>query len=151
MKRTASAKWQGNLKRGSGILNTESGALAGRSYSFGKRFENERGTNPEELIGAAHAGCFAMAMSAEIEKLGFLAESIDVQAEVFLENRANQWLIPEIHLQVSANVPNASTQQIQEAAEIAKDNCPVSKLLKAHITLEMRRASQMNISPDATV
>lgn len=151
MKRTATAKWRGNLKQGKGLLTTESGTLSAVSYSFGKRFENERGTNPEELIAAAHSGCFAMAFSGELEGRGFTAETIDVQAEVFLERTSHEWGIPEIRLIVSANVPNASSQQIEQAAHMAKNNCPVSKLLKANITLEMRQTSQASVAPGATI
>ncbi len=141
MKRTATAKWQGNLKQGQGMLTTESASLSNSPYSCAKRFENEGGTNPEELIAAAHAGCFAMAMSAELEKMN-LKGSIDVEAEVVLDKISNEWAIPEVHLKMSANVPGASANQIDEAANRAKNNCPVSKLLKANITLESDKLSQ---------
>ncbi len=145
MKRSATSHWQGNLKQGNGTLSTESGVLDKVPYSFAKRFENERGTNPEELIGAAHSGCFAMALAGEFEKKKLRAESIDVRAEVTLEDLK----ISAVHLSVTLNVPDANKNQIEEATQIAKNNCPVSRLLKAEITMEvdlLSSASEMTMS-----
>jgi osmotically inducible protein OsmC len=152
MKRTSAAKWRGNLKEGRGLLSTESGSLLNTPYSWAKRFGSESGTNPEELIGAAHAGCFAMQMSAELEKMGLKADFIDVRADVSLEKGADGWGIPRIHLEVEANVPGASESQINQAANSAKVNCPVGKLLKAEISMDAHMdkhhesATEMGIS-----
>lgn len=136
MKRSAFAEWRGNLKAGQGLISTESGSLANTSYSFSKRFENVRGTNPEELIAAAHSACFAMAFSGELDKKNLNAESIDAKAEVSLEKSGESWSIPSVHLIVVASVPGASYSDVLAAAESAKQNCPVSKLLKADITMD---------------
>lgn len=136
MKRFASAQWRGDLKSGEGFLSTESESLSNSPYSFTKRFGDERGTNPEELIGAAHSGCFAMAFAGELAKQNFHPELIDVKAEVSLEKIGEGWGIPSVHLFVRASVPSASFQQVNEAAQSAKLNCPVSKLLKANITMD---------------
>lgn len=133
MKRSATSHWQGNLKQGNGTLSTESGVLDKVPYSFAKRFENEPGTNPEELIGAAHSGCFTMALAGELEKKNLIAETIDVQAQVTLDNLK----ISAVHLSVTLNVPGANRNQIDEVTQIAKNNCPVSRLLKAEITMEV--------------
>lgn len=137
MKRTAKSMWQGNLKQGKGALSTESGVLMRAPYSFAKRFENEPGTNPEELIGAAHSGCFAMALAGELEKKNLKAESINVEAEVTLNKGSSDWTITDIHLSVLAEVPGATSTMIKDAAELAKANCPVSRLLKANITMDI--------------
>lgn len=136
MKRNASAIWQGPLKNGNGKLTTDSQVLSGIPYSFKTRFENEKGTNPEELVGAAHAGCFSMALSGELEKMQLTPDSIETRASVNLEKLAEGWAVTGIHLQVSARVPGASQSDFQKAAEIAKANCPISKLLKAEITMD---------------
>lgn len=137
MKRSASAQWRGDLKTGQGFLSTESESLSNSPYSFAKRFtDDERGTNPEELIGAAHSGCFAMAFAGELGKQDLHPELIDVKAEVSLEKINEEWTIASVHLLVRASVPNASYQQVNEAAQSAKLNCPVSKLLKANITMD---------------
>lgn len=139
MKRTAKAQWRGNIKQGKGTLETQSGTLSKVPYSFSMRFENEPGTNPEELIGAAHAGCFAMAMAGELEKLSLKPDVIDVQASVTIENLE----INKIHLDVSASVPGANAGQVEEAAKTAKENCPVSKVLSsAEITMKFQFISQ---------
>lgn len=135
MKRNASAVWQGPMKNGKGKLTTDSQVLSNTPYSFTTRFENEKGTNPEELIGAAHAGCFSMALSGELEKMQYTAESIETRASVNLEKSAEGWSVTAIHLQVSARVPGASQNDFQKAAQIAKANCPISRLLKAEITM----------------
>jgi osmotically inducible protein OsmC len=150
MKRTATATWQGNLKQGSGNISTESGSL-NTAYTFGKRFGNDEGTNPEELIAAAHAGCFAMAMSSELEKKGLIAKSIHVRAQVHLEKLSNEWTIPEIHLQVTANVLSGTSTQVEDAAKEAKSNCPISKLLKTNIILEMRPYTKPTITPESAI
>lgn len=136
MKRFASAQWRGDLKTGQGFLSTESESLSNSPYSFTKRFGDERGTNPEELIGAAHSGCFAMAFAGELAQKNLHPELIDVKAEVSLEKIGDGWGIPSVHLFVRASVPDASYQQVNEVAQSAKLNCPVSKLLKANITMD---------------
>jgi osmotically inducible protein OsmC len=136
MERYASAQWRGNLKQGMGFLKSESGCLSNLPYSFLKRFGNEPGTNPEELIASAHAGCFAMAMSAELEKTNLKAETIDVKATVKLEKEGESWGIPEIKLDVLAYVPGGSREVVEQAANAAKNNCPISKLLKTKITMD---------------
>lgn len=142
MKRSAKALWRGNLKQGKGLISTESGVLSNVNYSFTKRFGDEAGTNPEELIAAAHSGCFAMAFSGELEKNKMLADSIDVKAHVSLDNVEGGWSITKIHLDVVANVPEADEKNIQDAANSAKANCPVSKLLKADITMDLKIVSR---------
>lgn len=137
MKRHANVIWQGGLKTGTGRLSTQSGTLTNTHFSFGMRFENERGPNPEELIAAAHASCFSMAFSAELEKAGLIPGSIDVQADVSLKKSKETWEIPDIELKVIAHVPNATEEQIETAANTAKENCPVSKLLNANIDLSL--------------
>ena len=141
MKRKASAVWRGDLKSGRGIISTESTVLKDTAYSFGTRFENGPGTNPEELIGAAHAGCFSMALSAELQKAGFTAESISTSATVTLENHPQtSWTVTRIHLDTTAKVPGIQTDRFAEIAEGAKAGCPISRLFKAEITLEARLA-----------
>ena len=136
MKRSAFIQWRGNLKEGIGFINSESGSLSNVPYSYSKRFEDEPGTNPEELIAAAFSACFAMAMSAELDKKKLRAENIDVSVTISLEQNAKEWKIPHIHLLVTAYVPKASFQEVQQAAEAARSNCPVSKLLHADITMQ---------------
>jgi osmotically inducible protein OsmC len=138
MKRKATAEWRGDLKTGKGILATDSGVLSGVPYSFTTRFENEKGTNPEELVAAAHAGCFAMALSAELGKANVTAESLRVTATVSLEKGESGWSITESRLELVARVPGVSEQAFRAAADTAKANCPVSKLLKAKIALEAK-------------
>lgn len=146
MKRSASAEWRGDLQQGHGIINSESGSLLDLSYSFTKRFGDERGTNPEELIAAAHASCFAMAVSAELQKRNLKPSAIDVKANVSLEKAGDSWEIPAVHLQVWADVPGADAAQVEEAANVAKTNCPVSKLLKAKISMDFNFISQESAS-----
>ena len=132
MKRKASAVWRGDLKSGRGTISTESGVLKDAQYSFGTRFENGPGTNPEELIGAAHAGCFSMALSAELQKAGFIAETISTSATVTLENHPQtSWTVTRIHLDTTAKVPSVTTEKFVEIAHAAKAGCPISRLLKA--------------------
>lgn len=135
MKRNASAIWRGGLKEGSGAISTDSGVLSQTQYSFGTRFENGKGTNPEELIAAAHAGCFSMALSAELGKAGITAEKIETAASVSLDKLDTGWTITEIHLEVRAKIPGANGTTFQSAADTAKKNCPISRLLNAKITM----------------
>ncbi|HWP85819.1 MAG TPA: OsmC family protein [Terriglobia bacterium] len=136
MNRRASAVWQGGLKDGKGTISTESGVLAQTQYSFGTRFENGKGTNPEELIAAAHAGCFSMALSAELGKVGITPTSIETSATVSLEKLDTGWTVTKVHLDVKAKIPGADAAAFNAAAETAKANCPISKLLKATITMQ---------------
>ncbi|HEV2094945.1 MAG TPA: OsmC family protein [Chthoniobacterales bacterium] len=138
MKRTASAEWRGDLKSGQGTISTESGVLTATPYSFSTRFENGRGTNPEELIGAAHAGCFSMALSLILGEAGMKADSIRTSAEVTLEKADAGFSISKIHLDVVAKIPGADQQAFETAANNAKAGCPVSKVLNAAITMHAR-------------
>jgi lipoyl-dependent peroxiredoxin len=138
MKRKASAVWHGGLKDGKGSLLTESGALRDTQYSFGTRFENGVGTNPEELIAAAHAGCFAMAFSAELGKAKITPESISATATVSLDKTDAGWTITESHLDVTAKIPGADKTQVLSIANVAKLGCPISRLLKAHVTMDAK-------------
>jgi osmotically inducible protein OsmC len=141
MKRTASAVWHGNLKNGKGALSSDSGVLKETPYSFTTRFGTASGTNPEELIAAAHAGCFTMALAAALEGAGFVAETINTTAALTLENNPQtSWTISAIHLDTSAKVPSITLEKFAEIAASAKANCPVSRLLKADITLDARLA-----------
>ena len=138
MERTASARWQGGLKDGKGSVSTASGVLDHAQYSFGTRFEEGKGTNPEELIAAAHAGCFAMALSAQLERTGLKAENIEVTATVKLEKVANDWTVTASHLDLAARIPGADPAAFDKAANTAKEGCPISRLLKTNITLNAR-------------
>jgi len=139
MKRKASALWRGDLKAGRGTISTESTVLKDAQYSFGTRFENGPGTNPEELIGAAHAGCFSMALSAELSKAGFTAESIATMATVTLENHPQtSWTVTKIDLETTAKVPGIAPERFVEIAKGAKAGCPISRLFKAEITLNAK-------------
>jgi osmotically inducible protein OsmC len=135
MKRKASAAWQGGLKDGKGTISTDSGVLDNSQYSFSTRFEDGKGTNPEELIAAAHAGCFTMALSGQLGNASLTAERINTTAAVTLEKTDAGFTITKIHLDVSAKVPSATEEQFQTAAGNAKAGCPVSRLLKAEITM----------------
>ena len=136
MKKTASAVWQGGLKDGKGQISTESGALKQIPYGFNTRFEGTPGSNPEELIGAAHAGCFSMAFSMILGEAGLTPERIDTTAEVTLDKQPDGFAITAVHLILKAKVPGASEQQFVELANKAKAGCPVSKVLNATITLD---------------
>jgi osmotically inducible protein OsmC len=137
MKKTASAIWEGGLKDGKGQISTESGALRNTPYGFNTRFEGVPGTNPEELIGAAHAGCFSMALSMILGEAGLTAERIDTTAEVTLDKQPDGFAITAVHLILKAKVPGASAEQFSELANKAKAGCPVSKVLKgAEISLD---------------
>ena len=143
MNRTASATWRGGLKDGNGILNTPSGVLNHTPYSFRTRFEDQPGTNPEELIAAAHAGCFTMALSNQLGNAGMTAEQIDTTATVTLEKLDTGFTITKVHLDCRAKIPGAEAQKFQQAADAAKAGCPVSKLLNAKITLEARLEGEL--------
>ena len=136
MKRSASAEWRGGLKDGKGVISTESGVLANTQYSFGTRFENGKGTNPEELIGAAHAGCFSMALSAQLGEAGMTPDRIATTAQVTLEKGEGGFAITAIHLTVKASIPGADQAKFMTAANNAKAGCPVSKVLNATITMD---------------
>lgn len=136
MERKGSAVWNGGLKDGKGTVSTASGVLNNTAYSFATRFENGTGTNPEELIAAAHAGCFSMALSAQLNNAGLKPERIATEAKVSLEKLESGFAITAVHLQVKARVPGASQDQFQTAANNAKSGCPVSKVLNAKISME---------------
>lgn len=138
MKRKASAEWKGGLKDGKGTLSAESGVLSNVSYSFSKRFEEEKGTNPEELVAAAHASCFAMATSAQLGNAGITAQSISATATVTLEKVGDSFSVTTSHLEVTIKAPGADRAKVQTAADNAKGGCPISKLLNAKITMEAR-------------
>lgn len=138
MNRKASAVWQGDLKDGRGTVSTESGVLSNAAYSFGTRFENEKGTNPEELVGAAHAGCFSMALSAQLGEAGLKPERIETTATVTLEKVSEGFAVTAVHLDVSATIPGADEAKFQAAATKAKEGCPISKLFNAKITMRAR-------------
>lgn len=135
MKRTASAQWRGDLKAGNGTVSTASGTLANAAYSFHTRFEEGKGTNPEELLAAAHAGCFSMALSGQLAQAGLTAESIETTCSISLEKQPDGFAITESHLDLKAKVPGASKEAFDTAVQNAKVGCPVSKLYKANITL----------------
>jgi len=141
MKRNASAEWRGGLKDGKGTISTDSGVLADTQYSFSTRFEEGVGTNPEELIAAAHAGCFSMALSGQLGNANLTAESIRTTASVKLEKTDAGFTVTEVHLQVVARVPGASQEAFETAANNAKAGCPISRLLNAKITMEARLES----------
>ncbi|MBY4898555.1 OsmC family protein [Cupriavidus sp. AU9028] len=141
MQKIGSARWQGGIKDGSGTISTQSGVLNGASYGFRARFEGGPGTNPEELIGAAHAGCFSMALSLILGEAGMTADSIETRATVTLEKEGGGYSITAIHLDVTARIPGAETQAFEQCAQSAKENCPVSKLMKAPITMDARLES----------
>jgi osmotically inducible protein OsmC len=136
MQRTASAHWSGGLKDGKGTVSTQSGVLSRTQYSFSTRFENGVGTNPEELIAAAHAGCFTMALSAQLGNAGMTAESIDTSAKLTLDKTDAGFTITAIHLDVKAKIPDADKAKFEEAAQNAEKGCPVSRVLNAKITME---------------
>ncbi len=136
MKRTASALWTGDLKKGKGQISTQSGTLKDTPYSFTTRFENGTGTNPEELIAAAHAGCFAMAFSAFLGAAGFVPERIATNASLSLDQVDGNWTITAVHLELKAKVPGLENDKFNEIAANAKALCPVSRVLNANISLD---------------
>src|ERR1700724_1357756 len=135
MQRKASAVWKGGLKDGKGTVSASSGVLNNTPYSFATRFENTPGTNPEELIAGAHAGCFSIALSAQLGRANLTPSSIETTATLTLEKLEAGWTITTVHLDVVARVPGADNAAFQKAAENAKSGCPVSKVLKANITM----------------
>jgi osmotically inducible protein OsmC len=138
MQRRASAQWRGGLKDGKGTVSTASGAVKGVAYTFAMRFGDEPGTNPEELVAAAHAGCFSMAFSGELEKAGYHPESIETKATLDFQKMEAGWTAKSIHLEATAKVPGADPTKFQAAAEAAKKGCPISRLLKADITMSAK-------------
>lgn len=138
MKKQGSAVWSGGIKDGKGAISTQSGILKDAQYGFNTRFENGPGTNPEELIGAAHAGCFSMALSKELGAANMTAESIQTTATVTLEKSGDGFSITAVHLDVTARIPGADSASFHAAANTAKTGCPVSKLLNATITMDAK-------------
>ena len=136
IKRTGSAVWRGGIKDGKGAISTESGALASYPYGFSSRFEGQRGSNPEELIGAAHAACFTMALSLILGEAKLTAEQMDTSAVVALDQVEGGYAITSVHLTLKAKVPGADEATFQKLAAAAKAGCPVSKLLKTEVTLD---------------
>jgi osmotically inducible protein OsmC len=134
----ANAVWRGGLKDGKGTVSVDSGVLSNTAYTFAQRFEAAKGTNPEELIAAAHAGCFSMALSAELGKADLVAESIETEATLDFEMKDNRPTITKIHLDCLAKVPKASAEAFDKAAQDAARDCPISRLLNAQITLRAR-------------
>jgi osmotically inducible protein OsmC len=138
MVRKASAVWKGSLKEGKGTISSDSGVLSNTPYSFSTRFENAKGTNPEELIAAAHAGCFTMALSAQLGNAGMTPESLETTASLTLDKLDAGWTVTKIHLDVTARIPGADKAAFDKAAENAKAGCPISRLLNAQITMVAR-------------
>jgi len=141
MNRIGSAVWNGSLKDGKGTVSTQSGTLNNAQYSFKTRFEEGVGTNPEELLAAAHAGCFSMALSLFLGNAGLTADSIQTTATVTLEQQGGGFAVTKSHLDVTAKVPSATVEAFQEAAKGAKENCPLSKVLNAEVTMDAKLES----------
>jgi osmotically inducible protein OsmC len=135
MKRTANAEWRGDLKSGKGNISTASGVLSKTQYSFSTRFEEGKGTNPEELLAAAHAGCFTMALSAQLGQANLTAESLETQCTISLEKQPDGFAITESHLELRGKVPGATQEQFDKAVKAAETGCPVSKLYSTKITV----------------
>ncbi|NNE51807.1 MAG: OsmC family protein [Sulfitobacter sp.] len=140
IKKNGSARWTGNLKEGKGYVSTETKVLDDQPYGFNTRFEDGKGTNPEELVGAAHASCFSMALSMILGEHDLTADEINTTATVHLEQKDGGFHIPTIHLDVTAKIPGATAEQFAEAANTAKENCPLSKLMTAEITMDAKLA-----------
>ena len=136
MKRSAQAQWQGDLKSGAGTISTASGTLATTPYSFHSRFEQGKGTNPEELLAAAHAGCFTMAVSSQLTQAGLKAERLETTCTITLEQKDGSFAITESHLELKAKIPGATQEAFDKATQAAKTGCPVSKLYNTKITLD---------------
>ena len=136
----ATAIWQGGLKDGQGSISTESGTLDNAHYSFTKRFEDAEGTNPEELVGAAHAGCFAMALSMILGEAGYTPNKLETKATITLEKQGDGFAVTKSHLNLSADIPKISQADFEECTTKAKENCPLSKLLNADISLDAKLA-----------
>jgi len=141
MQRTAEAKWQGDLKTGTGQISMASGTLSNTPYSFHSRFEQGKGTNPEELLAAAHAGCFTMALSNQLAQAGLKAESLETTCTITLDKTESGFGITESHLELKAKVPGASKEDFDKATQEAKAGCPVSKLYNTNITLSAKLES----------
>jgi osmotically inducible protein OsmC len=135
MQRTANAEWKGGLKDGKGAISTASGVLSKSQYSFGTRFESGKGTNPEELVAAAHAGCFSMALSAELGKASITPESIETKCTVTFEKTDSGFTVTESHLDVTARIPGSNKAAFDKAAADAKSGCPISRLLNTKVTM----------------
>ena len=142
MVRKASAIWNGSLKEGKGTISTDSKVLSNAQYSFSTRFENGIGTNPEELIAAAHAGCFTMALSGQLTSAGITPESLETTASVTLEKTDAGFTITKVHLDVTGKIPGADAAAFEKAAKNAETGCPISRLLKAEITMTARLAGE---------
>jgi osmotically inducible protein OsmC len=138
MKRSGSAIWQGDLKSGKGTVSTESGVLSQTQYSFSTRFENGKGTNPEELVAAAHAGCFSMALSAQLGEAGLAPEKLETTATVTFDKTEAGWTVTNVHLNVKGKVPKADEAAWNKAAQGAKTGCPISRLFNATITMDAK-------------
>jgi len=138
LQRKGSAQWKGGLKDGKGTVSTASGVLNNTPYSFSSRFEGQQGTNPEELLGAAHAGCFSMALSGQLDAAGLKADSIDTTATVSLEKLDSGFAITSVNLEVRAKIPGADQAKFEEATKKAKEGCPVSKLFNTKITMDAK-------------
>jgi len=136
MKRSAQAQWQGDLKSGTGTISTASGTLASTPYSFHSRFEQGKGTNPEELLAAAHAGCFTMALSSQLTQAGLKAERLETTCTITLEQKNGSFAITESHLELKAKIPGATQEAFVKATKAAETGCPVSKLYNTKITLD---------------
>ena len=136
IQKKGSANWKGSLTEGTGTISTESRVLENVNYGFKKRFEGEPGSNPEELIGAAHASCFSMALSMILGEAGFTADDISTEATVSLEKNDDGFAVTKSHLDVKASVPNATAADFDKAAQTAKENCPISQLLDTEITMK---------------
>ena len=146
MDRSSKAQWRGDLRSGAGTLSSGSGVLSSTPYSFKDRFEQGTGTNPEELLAAAHAGCFSMALSAELQKLGLKADSIDTTCTITLEKESDGFEIKKSHLQLRARIPGADEGTFERATQNAKEGCPVSKLFDTEITLDAKLESSSSAS-----
>ena len=140
MQRKASARWQGTAKEGAGTISTQSGTLKDTPFSFVARFGDGKGTNPEELIAAAHAGCFTMALSFMLNNAGFTADAIDTEAALSMDQVNGNWTITSIHLTTRARVPKIDAAKFAEVAANAKANCPVSRVLNANISMDAKLA-----------
>ncbi len=136
MKRAGSAIWKGDLKSGKGTVSTNSGVLSNTAYSFSTRFENGTGTNPEELIAAAHAGCFTMALSGQLGNAGLVPEQLETTATVTFDKLEAGWTVTNIHLQVTGRVPKAEQAAWEKATDAAKTGCPISRLFNTTITMD---------------
>lgn len=141
MDRKAKAQWKGDLKSGAGIISADSGVLSNTPYSFKTRFEQGNGTNPEELLAAAHAGCFSMALSAELQKEGLKADMIDTTCTITLDKEGSGFAIKRSHLELRAKIPGAGQEAFERATQAAKEGCPVSKLYDTEITLDAKLES----------